>query len=281
MATNNDLFNNALATLDSLNKENATEMWIPSLARVVKFKPLTAANQKDMISTLAGSRYFPSALAITTHDVVKDTCMDDTVSIASLSSIDKMALVLQIRAANIRDQVPLKLEEQVQNNCDVLNDGLKFEKTISIKEWVKQLKTKIFDTTHQVINEDKVTVEVMMPTLASELKFQQQIYNVSRNIGEGKQQFTTEQILGQVFINTIAQYINKITVSDITIEFEQASVEQCLKLTSLIRGTLLKKVGEAINQFESMIKELTVVPFTFKDNGFVGTIVVDNSLFEV
>lgn len=208
MAHDVDNFNNAIATLDSLNRENATEMWVPSLERFAKFKPLVASNQRDMIATLAGSRYFPAALSITTYDVVRDTCVDSDITTGTLNSIDKLAIVLQLRAANIKETVSLQLDSQTQAECDKLNNG-PFEKTVSIKSWVKTLKSKAFDLTPEVIDDGKLIVEVAMPTLESECRFQQQIYNISRVASTGQLQQTPEQILGHVFLNTICQYIKK------------------------------------------------------------------------
>ncbi len=280
MTQNQDAFNNALSVLDSLNNENATEMWVPSLGKMIRLKPLTASNQRDMIATLAGTRYFPSALAITIYDVIKDTCIDKDVDIDNLNSIDKIALVLQLRAANIQDHVSLQLDEKTQVECDVLNDGLPFKKSVSIKSWVKNLRTAVFDTTPEVITSGKLSVEVGIPTFASEYKFQQQIYNVSRSAKDGQQVATTEQILGHVFLNTICQFVRKITVDDITIDFADATPQQCIQLVSKIRGDLLKQVGTAINKFEQTTKQLSTVQFNLCKNSFSGTIAVDNSLFE-
>ncbi len=274
-----DSFNNALSILDALNTENATEMWVPSLGRAIKFKPLTAANQRDMVATLAGTRFFPAALVLTIYDIVKDTCIEDNIDINKFTSIDKMALVLQIRAANIRDQVVLQLDEQTQAACNVLNDGVPFEKYTSIKTWAKALRAKTFDLSPEVIIDGRLSVEVTIPTLFRENRFQQQIYDVARVAAEGTLQATSQQILGQVFLDTISQYINKITIDDVTIYFDEATPNQCMQLTSRIRGTMLKRVGDAINRIEAIIKDLSTVSFTHNKNQFSGTIAVDNSLF--
>lgn len=279
MTPNSDSFNSALSILDSLNTENATELWVPSLGRAIKFKPLTAANQRDMIATLAGTRFFPAALALTVYDVVKDTCIEPGIDIDTFNSIDKIALVLQIRAANIQDKVLLQLDETTQAECDVLNDGVPFEQSTSIKAWTKSLREKTFDVTPEIISEGPLSVEVAIPTFFRERRFQQQIYNIAKTAIEGKAQATNEQILGQVFLDTISQYISKLVIGDITVQFDQATPEQCLKLVSKIRGDLLKRVGTTINKYEAILKEMSTVSFTLRKNKFTGAIAVDNSLF--
>lgn len=278
--TTTETFNNAMAVIESLNRESASEFWVPSLGRIVKFKPLTAANQRDMIATLAGTRYFPAALSITIYDIVKDTCIEPDISIDQFNSIDKIALILQLRASNIRDQVSLSLDPEVQSACNVLNDGLPFVKTTSIKSWVKSLKTKTFDLTPQVINDGKLKIEVAMPTFINERKFQQQIYSVARIAESGKAQMTQEQILGHVFLNTVCQYVHRVTVDDVIVNFADVTPDQGVRLLSKVKGTVLKQIGDAINRFDSVIKDLCTVKFNLNKNEFIGTVAVDNSLFE-
>lgn len=268
-----------LIRLNEFNAEHATEMWIPSLSRYVKFRPLMASHQRDMIKTLAGTNYFPSALAITMYEIVRDTCMEE-LDLTKLNTIDKTAITLQMRSSNIDDNIDLEFDQDTTNRLHVLNGGNPYTHAIKIKQHIESCKANLSIPKEITVKVPGASVTLRLPTMLAEYRFQQEIYTLSKATQTDQQlPISKEAILAAVYINTIAQYIKDVKIGDVEVKFDDATPNECAYITERLPSALTKKIREEISKFAIASDALTTVEFTFKRNKLKGTIPIDNTLF--
>jgi len=87
--------NELLKTLKTYTELTAIDVYIPSLKREVKFKPLTAGQQKSFYNCLTDNVVFKTKFIILTYEIIRDNCLEDIVE--SLTITDRLAILLALR----------------------------------------------------------------------------------------------------------------------------------------------------------------------------------------
>jgi len=87
--------NELLKTLKAYTELTAINVYIPSLKREVKFKPLTAGQQKSFYNCVADNTVFKTKFIILTYEIIQENCLENIVE--QLTTTDRLAILLALR----------------------------------------------------------------------------------------------------------------------------------------------------------------------------------------
>jgi len=137
--------NDLLAALKTYSEINAIDIYIPSLKRAVKFKPLTGGQQKSFYNCLSDNVVFRTKFVLLTFNIIKENCLEDVVE--DLTVLDRTVILLELRKNILGTKVTLgKDSETFTVDFDYcLNSALNItpiqERTVTIRNFEFVLET--------------------------------------------------------------------------------------------------------------------------------------------
>lgn len=87
--------NEILTALKTYTEINAIDIYVPSLKRTIKFKPLTGGQQKSFYTCLSDNTVFKTKFIMHTYDIIKENCLEDVLEL--LTVLDRTAILLELR----------------------------------------------------------------------------------------------------------------------------------------------------------------------------------------
>ena len=140
--------NAVLSMMEDSSGESISEIYIPSLEKSVSFKPLTVGMQKS-ISKMSLDYDLDIDYQFIKLSILQTLCMDDEINFNSLTEIDFIDMLAQLRVNNFTEPVKLVINcgkcskqfnmdvnmEQIIKSCKKFeNKSLVVEKKITIKD---------------------------------------------------------------------------------------------------------------------------------------------------
>jgi len=71
--------NDIITQINTLSERNSFDIYIPSLKRNVKFKPLTSKQQKSLYSCVTDNIVYSTRFIIVTYNIIKENCYEQDV----------------------------------------------------------------------------------------------------------------------------------------------------------------------------------------------------------
>lgn len=258
--------------LEQNAQQNSTTAWIPSLSKEIAFKSLNARNRQDIMQTMAATKYYPSAFAITTRDIIKDTILDKQVDINQFTAVDKLVAILAIRAFNIGDKI------SVVDTVDASDNEVECDKMISITDHLKLIRDLVdieSIVTPRTLESRGVSVTFAVPNLGREYKYELALYNKLlqlNNQADGPQPGLGPKMISLVFIFTLAQYLIELKVGDEVFRYDDNSVVDCVQVTQKLPQDILQQLSGITNEIAEKLQQLMQVSFAVditQDDGSV------------
>jgi hypothetical protein len=263
-----------LDSLDAINESSAINFYVPSLGKDVKFKPITIHHQQqfnlteDSIFRTGADQLSYIEFCKTYDDVLKDTCIDDSIDVDTLLTIDRIALSIQHRVEidKMMDIVTYIDEEETFTSIDLSKMVGIAKKTVP-KKLVKKFK-------HQ-----SITITTGFPTL----KHDREINNVVEKILDLENQAVInsedveaviEDNFSELLLALLGKYITEISVNDKIISIDRGSTADTLICAiQKLPLSLLSKVNEAQDEYKA--REAAIVTSKYKIDGENTDIVID------
>lgn len=123
-----------LKQLDELNLENSIQVFVPSLQRILKFKPLNLKQQKELLRTTIDESLVKLAFNNLLSNIISDNSVEK-ININSLYTFDRAAIALSLRAKGLDkdlkiDDKTINLEQKATDIVSIPVDLNKFKQTI-------------------------------------------------------------------------------------------------------------------------------------------------------
>jgi hypothetical protein len=240
---------NVKTLLDKIQELKAplVSVYVNSAKPAVDCTPLSFKQQKDLISTVAdgvvGSLKFQKIL---NGVVMENTALDD------LKTTDRLPIILQLRANAIGDQIRVGGEKGKLS--PILKKIKKFK--------VVQSKTITGD----------LTVEVEVPTLASENRIIQVTIDLLKKDGEAE----VGKNIGNVYTHEIVKYIKSIKFGEQELVFLDIPVSDRAKIVDNLPISINKQIIEFIQDIKKAETEL----LTIELNGETKILEIDVGFFD-
>tara|TARA_R110001592_G_scaffold297299_1_gene567776 strand:+ start:835 stop:1602 length:768 start_codon:yes stop_codon:yes gene_type:complete len=246
-----DKFLDTLKLVEDFAAENTVAIYCPVAGVELNFKPLTVQHTKEMlrsqIDTSGDVVATGVGLANTYNNIVIENCIEGKDVANSLSIIDKECILFGLRYAT---DTKYKVEDK-EVNLNVINQNIKALKPS--KKIISGSQTLKFKTGNIVIN-------TTLPTVGKDT-----VYNraVLRKAKDKK----INDVVIEIYITEACKYIDKITVGDTEVDFNDAS-----NVDNLV-NTLQKLPSSVLNAISSYITNVK----TYRDSLFT----VENQLVDL
>jgi hypothetical protein len=214
--------NDVISKLEKINNENFLSVYIPSLKKNVKFKPLTLKQQKDILkSSVTNDLTSVINFNLAFNKIIKENSVEKN----NYKTIDRLPIIIALR--NKFSDEPYEI------------DG----KKIDLNQLTNQ-KLDIYGDSEFKIEEDILTVYASIPTLDVDERFGQRLLeNIEKN-NDNK----LSNIVGDMYLYEISKFINKINVSDAEIELSTLNFTDTLELINKLPASIISKLNAFITK---------------------------------
>jgi hypothetical protein len=201
-----DNFSNVLTQLKKINEETIIDCFVPSINKQAKFKPMTVAQQQQIIKNLTNG----AADSLRINNSINNILIDNSIECSDLKVIDREVMLLQYRMHDAT------LDER---EYAAIKDAVK-----SIKKEIKNIELT------NVIQGYGITVNCSVPALQRDSAINAVIFNEfeSKNITK------TQDMASLLYGYQIIKFISNIVVADATVSFE--SIEDLPSLMQIINN---------------------------------------------
>jgi hypothetical protein len=199
-----DNFSNVLVRLKKINEESIIDCFVPSANKQVKFKPMTVAQQQQIIKNLANA----AADNLKIINSINDIIISNSIECSDLKTIDREIVLLQYRLhdATINEQEQSKIKDAIK----------------SIKKESKNIQL-----TH-AIDGYGITINCEIPSLQRDSA----INATATAFFESNNVVKVQDMAAALYAYQIIKFINNITVAGNTVSFE--SIEDLPSLMQII-----------------------------------------------
>lgn len=235
--------NEILAALKAQSEKNAFGVYVPSLKRELKFKPLTGKQQKSFYGCLADNIAFRTKFILLTYDIIKENCLEpETVDI--LTVLDRSVILLALRK-------------------NILGDGFVLEKdntqyTASIDVCLKTAESIDIPAVKTIAIQDLEYV-IGVPTIKEQ-------YQAEKELREGDKENTVpiEQLVKDVLFTEASKFIKEIYFvagsNKVPFEYNNLTFKERISVIEALPADTLIEIQRAFNEVDTLqTKILTVV----------------------
>ena len=197
-------FSNVLTQLKKINEESIIDCFVPSANKQAKFKPMTVAQQQQIIKNLANAASDNLKIINSINDII----IANSIDCNDLKTIDREIVLLQYRLhdATINESEQVKIKDVIK----------------SIKKQCKSI-----ELTHAIAGYG-ITINCEIPSLQRDSA----INAIAVESFESNNVTKVQDMAATLYTYQIIKFINNITVADNTISFE--SIEDLPSLLQII-----------------------------------------------
>ena len=264
--------NEIINLVKETNLNDGNVIYIPSLQKEISVKPMTAVHLKNIIKTTVSGVFSNTIFNQSFYSILKDILPED-VNTESLTLIDKIVMMLQLRILNVRPTVKIDME-------NVGNKDDKKEIEFNLSKIISKIKKYKFYFDSKIIESGQYKVELQCPNVDQEFLFDRffQIKHIDNIDENDKGQL--KSLLGPLFLKEMAQYIKNVTIQTTAIDFYKLSVEQRTSIVEQFPSKLITQILDSIDTvYGKQINDIITVEKTIDDVTYKGTIDIDASLF--
>ena len=246
-----------LKQLDTLNQSTGIDVFIPSLAKKIKFKNLNLKQQKDLLKASVDETLTKLSFIVNFYCIIQENLIEPAIDVNKLYTFDRPAIALALRASGLDNTYTS--DENVYD----LNDLLKQIPAIDVS------KQELSST----IDIQNLTVELEVP----HLKTDRDVSLAAINKLKGTQDKDIKTLVGELFIHEIIKFVKTVTfkteTEDQTIAFTNLKVEDKIAIIEKFPSNLTSKVLEFIKNYREFEAKFTTISDT--------NIEIDGSFFSV
>jgi len=246
-----------LKQLDTLNQSTGIDVFVPSLAKKVKFKNLNLKQQKDLLKASVDETLTKLSFIVNFYSIIQENLIDSAVEVNKLYTFDRPAIALALRASGLDSKY--SSEENVYDLSELLNQI----PTINVSK--QELNT--------VIDIQNLTVVLEVPRLNTD----RDVSLAAINKLKGIQDKDIKTLVGELFIHEIIKFIKTVTfkteTEDQAVTFANLKVEDKIAIIEKFPSNLTGKVLEFIKNYRDFEAKFTTIGDT--------NIEIDGSFFSV
>jgi hypothetical protein len=217
---------NLIEILNQINLTELYDVYVPSLKKTVKFKPIIIEQYRNFIDSVANNPYFNVGFQQELTNLIKTNITSSDVNVDQLTEIDKLAITLSIRINDI---------SSTHNNEDIT--------------FINQKITQLNIPDQQIITKDNIIVTCNVPTLYIENNFNQ--YAIKNLDEEVKDVNALKDIIDLMFISEIAKCITSIDVGNDVFK-QPDSFENWLKAISGLPISILNDILKYVDSIKDI-----------------------------
>jgi len=229
-----------LKQLDDLNKQSGIEIFVPSLQRTVKFKPLNLLQQKELLKSSIEETLTKLTFITSFYNIIQENILE-TLNINRLYIFDRIAIAVALRSASL--DTKYTLNDTVYDLTDVINNFSKIE--------ISRIKN--------TIDFQNLTVELEVPFLDVDKEISSSVLNKFK----ASKTEDVKTIVSELFIHEILKYIKTVTFksedNDTTIDFNTIKVDSKLAIAEKFPTAITNQILDFIKEYRDFENQYTKI----------------------
>ena len=235
---------NVVAALNLITEKTAFEIYIPSLKRVVKFKPLTAKQQKTFYSCVDEIPIFNTQFIIVAFNIIKENCTEVEI-INSLNVIDRLAILLAIRINTLG------------NTVDIEKDGELY--SLNLQECLNKIQN-ITLPSIKTVSVKNIQLELQVPTLIDQ-------YGLEKELREGINSLPAKILIESLIIGEVGKLIKEIYIDNTPINYAVFSHKERIEIVEKLPAEIIFELQSYAAQINNILENTTT--FEISENNKV------------
>ena len=231
-----------LDTLNAVAEKNAFEVYIPSLKRTVKFKPITAKQQKSFYSCVRDNILFETQFIKTTYEIIKENCLEQDI-IDSFNIIDRVSILLNLRK-NILGTAIAVVKDEVLYNLD-------------FAECLERLQ-RIETPSNKNITTQDIQVEFEVPTITEQYKAEIELRQNSNT-----DSFTYNEAVVELVTSEVCKIIKSVSITKdgqvLKLYYKNLSFEERITLTNNLPAEIFIELQKYIKEINTAYDSLLLI----------------------
>lgn len=266
-----------LDLIKQTEQESTYDIFIPSLGKSLKFLPMKASDQKELVKALVDSPFYSAMFNVKMFSIINNTLLPgQNINVGDLSSYDRQWINIQLRSHNV--SVDYEEEFDYKLEYDSANTKEKFKKSINLLDHLEKKKSNKIPAPVEIIDGD-FSLIIGFPNLAAETALEQYISDKVFNIDENNPK-SIKSIIAVYYIVNIIKYIKAMKIKSKEIPFEMLPINDKLSIAESLPTTLTRKIISKIDElYGKAVSDILEYTFTKNKNSYTGTINVDNTFF--
>ena len=253
----------------------ASNYWVPSLEKDVKFCEINTSQQKRLIKSIVDSPVYNTEFIQTFRDVLRENCTDD-VDIDELTVIDKLLLALGLRISCVGNMIDLEIQPDPEEEPKAVPVDL-MKVYDSAKKALTNIKAEMF--------EDKLfVVECNVPTIGTEYRLEREFRVDNENI-EIETNKELRDTIGEAFIDEVVKYVSDVSLKSgdgITeITWNKFNFADRIQVVESFSTSLLKDIISFINNVKKETNKVEIAKFAVKKKKYDRRLTIDGSFFMI
>jgi hypothetical protein len=225
---------NILKELQSVEDDSVIDVFVPSVNRLVKFKPLSVKQHHEILK--CGIDGVLGSIKLST--IFNKIIIDNSLESIDFTVYDTEWILLKLRMANVGESVTIK--EQTYN----LNDLVRSKK--------------IFDYTDEISYKD-IIVQLAVPNIKRDIEISEACHK-DFSKGNLEDRLVSETISSMLSYEVI-KFIKTVTVNDLTVNFDSITTADKRK----ILDNLPLSINNMITNFITKYRDHEQISYTFED----------------
>lgn len=249
-------YQDLLAGIDKLNKEETSKIYVISAGKSVPFKPLSVKQQKAILSSGVSTKLESLAFTNSVNEIILDCCEDKGMNILIT---DRNFILIQMRAASLGDNLKVSDDDGKDHEVD-----LKKHIDICLQKFGPESVKSEF-----IVDVDSVSIKCNVPTLQQDTSINKQFTKKAKQVNGDDKRMELTDVIGDLFVYEVIKYINHITIGEAEVDFTSGiSIQQTLQvfesmpmkvsgaMTEKIK--LMREVSDSVSETEQTPKDVDI-----------------------
>ena len=254
--SNSSNYDQIIQAINDTNNNHDVDVYVPSVSRYVKFKPMTISHQKKIISTALDNTLISNANhSILASDIINECCRESDIV---LYALDKNPILVGLRCETLGYDINAQNDdgESVKTNIET------HVQSFSSIEIPSDL------TTTQEIVHDNIKIKIKPPTLEDDTRVGTQVYNsIKSNNFDNVDDI--RNTIGDAIVYEYVKFIQSVEIGDIHVSFDH---DHAIELTRVVESlpiavssqilSIINKIKRVENKFlqlNTSEEQLTIV----------------------
>jgi hypothetical protein len=263
--------NEIIKLVKDSNKEFESDIYLPSQNKEIHIKSMNASHLKSIIKTAVSETFHDLAFNQTVFIILREI-LDQSCPISSITNLDKIVILLQLREKNVRPTLKVSLKNDDETKT--------IEHEINISDIIKKVKESKFKFKDETVQEGSYEITLSYPTIDQEYNFHRYLEQTKiKKIDENNKE-ELKNIFGPIFIQELGIYIKTIKIKESVIDMNKLVVADRISVVENLPTSALIKIIESIDSyFGKQINEILKIEKEIDNEKYTGDIPVNATLF--
>jgi uncharacterized protein involved in tolerance to divalent cations len=253
-------FESALKEIINISENFTFDMWIPSIKETIKFKEITASQQKEILTSSMDTSIYSKKFNVALYNIIKT---NSSVDISNFTILDKIAICIQAKekVSSIWNTT-LKSDENVKVSVD-------------LSKIIEKIKNNYEHPEFSEVVHDNIKAKIYPSTILEEYDYDQTILKNNKKTEDIKSTEDIQNIISEAFIGELTKTVKGLTISDQFIDLSQMTLKQRIQIVEKLPASLIQNILNIVSDWKKSIDDA----ITFEENGEKNQIKIDPLFF--